>query len=77
MCDAEPRAVYSHCYGHAFNWACSDVIRQCKLMRDALDTTHKITMLVKKSLRHDVTLKRLKEEMASDSPGVWILCPTR
>ena len=37
MCDAEPRAVYTHCYGHA---ACGDTIRHCKLMRDALDTTH-------------------------------------
>ena len=34
MCDAEPRAVYTHCYGHALNLPCSDTIRQCKLMRD-------------------------------------------
>ena len=29
MCDAEPRAVYTHCYGHALNLACGDTIRQC------------------------------------------------
>ena len=50
MCDAEPRAVYTHCYGHALNLACSDMICQCKLMRDALDTTHEITKIVKKSV---------------------------
>ena len=59
------------------NLACSDTIRQCKLMRDALDTTHKITKLVKKFPRRDATFKRLKEEMVSDAPGIRILCPTR
>ena len=77
VCDTEPRAVYMHCYGHALNLACSDTIRQCKLMRDALNTTREITKLVKKSPRRDATFKRLKEEMASDSPGISILCPTR
>ena len=33
---AEPRAVFTHCYGHALSLAC---FRQCKLMQDALDTT--------------------------------------
>ena len=46
-------------------------------MRDALDTTHKITKLVKESPRRDATFKRLQEEMASDSPGIRVLCPTR
>ena len=77
MCDIEPRAVYTHCYGHALNLACGDTIRQCKLMRDALDTTYEICKLVKKSPRCDATFKRLKEEMANDSPGVRVLCPTR
>lgn len=25
---AEPRAVFTHCYGHALNLACADTIRQ-------------------------------------------------
>ena len=71
MCDIEPRAVYTHCYGHALNLACGDTIRQCKLMQDALDTTHEICKLVKKSPRRDATFKRLKEEMpySMDSQG--------
>ena len=73
MCDAEPQAVYTHCYGHALNLACGDTIRQCKLMRDALETTHEISKLVKKSPRRDATFKRLKEEMANDSPGIQVL----
>ncbi len=74
---AEPRAVFTHCYGHALNLACADTFRQCKLMQDALDTTHEITELIKKSPRRDGIFKRLKEEMASDSCGIRVLCPTR
>ena len=57
---AEPRAVFTHCYGHALNLACADTIRQCKLMRDALDTTHEVTKLIEKSPRRDAIFKRLK-----------------
>lgn len=77
LCAAEPRAVFTHCYGHSLNLACSDAIKQCKLMQDALDTTHEITKLIKKSPARDAIFKRLKEEMASDAPGIRVLCPTR
>ena len=73
----EHRAVFTHCYGHALNLACADTIRQSKLMRDALDTTHEITKLIKKSPRRDAIFKRLKEAMESDTPGIRVLCPTR
>ena len=35
----EPRAVYTHCYGHALNLAAGDTVRQNRLLRDTLDTT--------------------------------------
>ena len=44
----EPRAIFTHCYGHLLNLACCDTIKQSKLMQDALDTTHEITKLIKK-----------------------------
>ena len=53
LCAAEPRAVFTHCYGHSLNLACGDAIKRCKLMQDALDTTHEITKLIKKSPAHD------------------------
>ena len=73
----EPRAVFTHCYSHSLNLASADTIWQSKLMRDALDTTHEITKLIKKSPRRNAILKRLKDELASDSPGIHVLCPTR
>ncbi len=73
----EPRALYTHCYGHSLNLACSDSVKECKVMRDSLDVVQEITKLVKKSPRCDSTLQAIKESMGSDSPGVRVLCPTR
>lgn len=42
---AEPKAVFTHCYGH--DLACAASIWQDKLMRDALDTNCEITKLIK------------------------------
>ena len=74
---AEPRAVFTHCYGHSLNLACCDAVKQCKLLQDAMDTTHEIAKLIKKSPVRDAIFKLLKEEMSSDSPGIRVMCPTR
>jgi hypothetical protein len=42
ICDLEPRAVYTHCYGHALNLAAGDTLKQSK---DALETTQRIRAL--------------------------------
>ena len=75
---AEPRAVFTHCYGHSINLACVDTIKRC-IMEDALDTTREITKLIKRSPARNAIFKRLNGEMASDSesPGIRVLCPTR
>ena len=36
--DKEERALYTHCYGHALNLACSDAFKNNRIMKDALDT---------------------------------------
>ena len=73
----EPRALYSHCYGHALYLACSDAVKKCKIMRDALDSSYELIKLVKKSPRRDAMLQKLKQQMPDDSPGIRMLCPTR
>ena len=75
--DEETRAVYTHCYGHALNLACSDSVKVCQPMKDALDIVYEITKLIKKSPRRDSTFQSLKEEISPTSPGIRILCPTR
>lgn len=75
--DEERRAVYTHCYGHALNLAASDAVKQSKIMRDALDTTFEISKLVKFSPKRDSRFEKLKQELAPDTPGLRVLCPTR
>ena len=77
LLDEEPRAVYTHCYDHALNLACGDTIKQCGLIKDALDITHELIKLLKKSPRRDACLETLKTEMPPDTPGIRTLCPTR
>ena len=73
----EPRAVYTHCYGHALSLAGSDAIKQCKVMKDSLETTHETTKLIKFSPRRDALFQQSKEEFATDTGGVRVLCPHR
>ena len=68
---AEPKSCV-----HSLLWACTKFnmcryLRLCKLMQDALDTTHEIIKLInKKSPRHESMFKRLKEEIACDGSGI-------
>ena len=76
--DIEPRALYTHCYGHSLNLAASDVMRNIKIMRDALDTTHEIIKLIKNSPHREGIFKRLKENLPGMySTGIRVLCPTQ
>ena len=73
----EPRAIYTHCYGHALNLACQDTIRSIKVVRDALDTTFEISKLLKYSSKRKAKFLKIKEEVAPSDPGFRTLCPTR
>ena len=73
----EPRAVYTHCYGHALNLAVGDVMKKNRLMGDTLNTTSEISKLLKYSPRRDATFEKLKAELAPNLPGFRTLCPTR
>ena len=41
--DIERRALFTHCYGHTLNLACSDAVKGCKVLKSALETTREIT----------------------------------
>ena len=45
--DEESRALFTHYYGHSLNLAMCDTLKNCKLARDALDTTNEISKLIK------------------------------
>jgi hypothetical protein len=77
LTDLEPRALYTHCYGHALNLATQDALKGIKIMENALDTVHEITKLIKKSPKRDSIFKKFKDDVTVGSPGLRILCPTR
>jgi len=81
ICDEEPQALYTHCYGHSINLAVNDAIKLSKQLKVALEVTHKITKLIKYSPRWDEIFKNLKtaHDQATQliTPGIRVLCPTR
>ena len=73
--DLEPRAIFTHFYGHALNLAASDAIRQLNIMKDALDKTHEIIKLIKYSPRREAIFKDLKEAIPGESNPSWQVIP--
>ena len=73
----EPRAVYTHCYGHTLNLAVGNIMKKSRLMGDTLNTTNEISKLLKYSPRWDATFEKLRAELAPNLPGFRTLCPTR
>ena len=61
----ELRAIFSHCYGHSLQLAVGDMIKEVKNLKDALDTTSKISKLLKVSPKREALFKKLKEVLGS------------
>ena len=51
----EPKAIYTHCYGHALNLACQDIIMSINVIQKALDTTFELSKLLKYSSKHQAS----------------------
>ena len=45
--DEQPKAIYTHCYGHALNLSVGDTIKHCKILKDALDIVFEVSKLIK------------------------------
>ena len=81
ICDEEPRALYTHCYGHSINLAVNDAMKLCKQLKMALEVTHEVMKLIKYSPRREEIFKNLKtaydHTIQHITPGIRVLCPTR
>ena len=75
--DKESQAIFSHCYGHALNLGVGDTIKQCQLMKTSLEVVSEISKLIKKSPKRDALFQKLKSDLAPDTLGFRVLCPTR
>ena len=74
--DDEPKAIYTHCYGHSLDLAISDTVKRCNCINNALSITYEITKLIKKSPQREAHFLHPKE-LFPQHPGVRVLCPTR
>ena len=61
----EPRTLYTHCYGHSINLAACDAIRGTKVMKDAMETAHEITKLIKHLPRREGIFVHRKPQMVT------------
>ena len=61
MQQIEPRAVFTHCYGHALNLSVNDTIKGCTTMKDCLDTCFELVKHIKFSPKREAILTRIKE----------------
>ena len=61
----EPRAIFSHCFGHSLQLLVGDMIKEVKNHKDALDTTSEISKLLKFSPKQEALFKKFKEDFCS------------
>ena len=57
----EPRAIFTHCYGHSLQLAVKDMIKRTKNIKDTMDTNLEISKLLKYSPKCDAVFRKLKE----------------
>lgn len=74
----QPAAISVHCLAHCTNLCLQEVTRNCKSLRDGLDTVHDVTSLIRNSPKRLHMFKSLQEMTNSGStPTLKPLCPTR
>ena len=73
----EPRALFTHCYGHALSLAVADSIKRVKGLQSVMDTTYEISKLFQYSPKRQSLFTKIKSDISPDTMGFRILCPTR
>ena len=71
----EPRALFSHCYGHALSLAVGDSKKHVKSLRSNMDT-NEISKLFEYSAKRHSQFKRIKADISLTTIGFRTLCPT-
>ena len=70
----EPRALFTHCYGHSLDLAACDSIKNSKIV---LDVTYEVCKLLKYSPHRDNLFDKVKKDICRGTTGFRVLCPTR
>ena len=59
----EPKAIFSHCFGHSLQLAVGDMIKEVKNLKDVLDTTSEISKLLKFSPKRKALFKKIQRRL--------------
>ena len=60
--DIQLVTLFIHCYAHLLNLTCVDWIRNVAVVSKSLDTSYKITKLLRFSPQRDLRLRKIHEE---------------
>ena len=81
--EKQPKALLTHCYGHALNLAVGDCIKQSKIFRDALDVAFEVAKLIRFSPKRNAEFDNIfvenymEDNRDAPSHSIRALCPTR
>ena len=82
--DIEEKALFTLCYIRALNLAVGDAIKNSEIIKEALETTHEITKIIKKSPKRDPKLHAIKNKVKvisnteeDHTEAIVLLCLTR
>lgn len=73
----EPRALFTHCYGHALSLSIADCIKNTTVLRAHMDTTFEISKLLQYSPKRLALFQDIKADISPTTVGFRVLCPTR
>ena len=75
--EENPKCLYTHCYGHAFNLCVKDACTEVPTRTGTFAITKEICKLLKKSPQRETLLKKLRKERENDAKSVHAFCSTR
>ena len=73
----QPSALHVHCLAHSLNLCLQDAARTCTYVRDALELTREIVILIKCSAKRSHLFEIMKSQLSPDTMDLRPLCPTR
>ena len=73
----EPRALFTHCYGHLLNLAVADAIKNLSFLQSNIDITFEISKLFQYSPKRLAMFQQLKADLSRATIGFCILCPSQ
>ena len=53
------------------------MIKEDRLLKNAMDTTSELSNLIKKSPKREGMLQKIRDDLSLECPGFRVLCPTR